>query len=100
MHLQLVNLQQNYGGAEVLRGLSFTLEAGDIACLLGPSGCGKTTALRCIAGFEDLTQGEILVAGDTLSRAGYTYPAERRKIGMVFQDAALLPHLDALRNVA
>lgn len=100
MQLQLANLWQRYRGDDVLRGLSLTLEAGEIGCLLGPSGCGKTTALRCIAGFESLTQGEILINGETVSRPGYTLAPERRQVGMVFQDAALLPHLDGLQNVA
>ncbi len=100
MQLQLDNLYQDYGDQPVLRGLSLVLESGEIGCLLGPSGCGKTTALRCIAGFEDLDQGEVRVGGMTLSRAGYTEPPEKRQVGMVFQEAALLPHLPAVENVA
>jgi iron(III) transport system ATP-binding protein len=66
---------------------------------LGPSGCGKTTVLRCIAGFESLGDGEIVLHGETMSRAGRTVPAERRRVGMVFQDYALFPHLTVERNI-
>jgi iron(III) transport system ATP-binding protein len=84
----------------VLVNLSFQLEPGMIGCLLGPSGCGKTTVLRCIAGFERLSAGEIVLHGETMSRPGRTVPAERRRIGMVFQDYALFPHLTVSRNIA
>jgi iron(III) transport system ATP-binding protein len=69
------------------------IETGSIACLLGPSGCGKTTLLRCIAGFEPVAAGEIRVKGVSVSRPGFSCPAEKRRIGMVFQDYALFPHL-------
>ena len=62
--LQLNRIRQSYGDIHVLNGLSLTLNKGEIGCLLGPSGCGKTTALRCIAGFESIADGEILVNGD------------------------------------
>ncbi|MDH3647455.1 MAG: ABC transporter ATP-binding protein [Gammaproteobacteria bacterium] len=100
MQLQLDNLFHSYGSQAVLRGLNLQLESGEIGCLLGPSGCGKTTALRCVAGFESLDSGEIKVGGVSLSRKGFTEPPERRQIGMVFQEAALLPHLTASDNVA
>ena len=80
--------------------LSLTVEAGRIGCLLGPSGSGKSTALRCIAGFERPDAGEVLAGGERLSGPGAWVPPERRRIGMVFQDFALFPHLDAMANVA
>ncbi|MGH8662510.1 MAG: ABC transporter ATP-binding protein, partial [Burkholderiales bacterium] len=67
---------------------------------LGPSGCGKTTVLRCIAGFEPIRSGEIVLHGETMSRPGRTVPAERRRVGMVFQDYALFPHLTVAENIA
>ena len=76
------------------------MEAGRIGCLLGPSGSGKSTALRCIAGFERPEAGEVLAGGERLSGPGTWVPPERRRIGMVFQDFALFPHLDAKANVA
>src|SRR6188768_2785411 len=100
MLLEVENLRHAYGEQEVVRGLSFSLARGAIGCLLGPSGCGKTTVLRCIAGFEPLREGEIVLHGEVMSRPGRTVPAERRRIGMVFQDYALFPHLTVQRNIA
>jgi iron(III) transport system ATP-binding protein len=97
--LELRALRQAYDGLEVVRGLSFTLERGAIGCLLGPSGCGKTTVLRCIAGFEPVTAGEILLNGRLVSGPGTMVPPEQRRIGMVFQDYALFPHLSVAENI-
>lgn len=84
---------------EIVHGLSFTLDRGEIGCLLGPSGCGKTTVLRAIAGFESVTAGHIVLGGRELSRAGHTAPPETRQVGVVFQDYALFPHLSVAGNV-
>jgi len=81
-------------------GIDFSLAKGQIGCLLGPSGCGKTTVLRCIAGFEPISDGEIRVNQRLVSSSGFSVPAEKRHIGMVFQDYALFPHLDVQRNIA
>jgi iron(III) transport system ATP-binding protein len=97
--LEVRDIRQAYDSRPVLDALSFTLEQGAIVCLLGPSGCGKTTVLRCIAGFEPVSSGEVKLHGETMSRPGLTVPAERRRIGMVFQDYALFPHLTVERNV-
>src|SRR5690606_35967429 len=91
--LQLHNLACGYKGQKIVQDLNLHLNSGDIGCLLGPSGCGKTTTLRAIAGFEPISQGEIRLAGDVISRAGFTLAPEARRIGMVFQDYALFPHL-------
>src|SRR3954463_3355355 len=80
--------------------VSLGLRAGDIGVLIGPSGCGKTTLLRAVAGLEPISRGEIQLAGSTVSSAHAHVPAEKRRIGMVFQDYALFPHLDVGRNVA
>ena len=98
--LSLRGVRQSYDGHEVVRGLSLELKRGSIGCLLGPSGCGKTTVLRCIAGFETLTTGEIRIDGEVVSGPGVQLPPERRRIGMVFQDYALFPHLTVAKNVA
>src|SRR5688572_8452812 len=98
--LEVRYVSHGYDGRPVLDGLTFRLAPGAIGCLLGPSGCGKTTVLRCIAGFEPVRRGEIVLHGETMSRPGRTVPAERRRIGMVFQDYALFPHLTAERNIA
>ena len=100
MLLEVENLRHAYGEQEVVRGLSFSLARGAIGCLLGPSGCGKTTVLRCIAGFEGIREGEIRLAGKVVSGAGVMLPPERRRIGMVFQDYALFPHLSVAGNIA
>ena len=81
-------------------GIGFHIEAGVIACLLGPSGCGKTTLLRCIAGFEDIAAGSIALDGELVSRPGFKLAPEQRRIGMVFQDYALFPHLTVADNIA
>jgi len=98
--LEVANLRHSYGEHEVVRGLSFSLARGSIGCLLGPSGCGKTTVLRCIAGFEAVQEGEIRLSGQVVSRPGATLPPEKRRIGMVFQDYALFPHLRIADNIA
>jgi len=97
--LEVRALRQAYESHEVVRGLSFTLERGAIGCLLGPSGCGKTTVLRCIAGFEPVASGEILLNGQVVSSADLMVPPEERRVGMVFQDHALFPHLTVAENI-
>jgi iron(III) transport system ATP-binding protein len=100
MLLEVENLRHAYGDHEVVRGLNFSLPRGAIGCLLGPSGCGKTTVLRCIAGFESIQAGEIRLAGRIVSGAGVMVPPEKRRVGMVFQDYALFPHLTVAANIA
>lgn len=98
--LALHGIHHAYEGQPTVEQLSLSVAAGDICCLLGPSGCGKTTVLRCVGGFERLTAGSISMEGDVVSGQGRHVPPERRRIGMVFQDYALFPHLSVERNVA
>jgi len=98
--LELRRITHSYPQRHVLEDFSLNVPRGTIACLLGASGCGKTTVLRCIAGFEPVTAGEILLAGDLMSRPGRMVAPEKRRIGMVFQDYALFPHLTVARNIA
>ncbi len=98
--LEVRNVSVAYGAATIVEDVSFELAPGVIGCLLGPSGCGKTTLLRAIAGFEPLSQGEIFLRGQRVSHPGATLAPERRRIGMVFQDFALFPHLSVAKNVA
>ncbi|MFA5242988.1 MAG: ABC transporter ATP-binding protein [Sulfuricella sp.] len=98
--LEVHEIRQAYGSQAVVKGLSFSLAQGSIGCLLGPSGCGKTTVLRGVAGFEPVSGGEILLNGASVSRPGFMLPPEQRRIGMVFQDYALFPHLSVADNVA
>jgi len=88
------------GRRTVVDGLSLALPRGDIGCLLGASGCGKTTVLRAIAGFEPVRAGRIVLDGASVASPSVDVPPERRRIGMMFQDYALFPHLSAADNVA
>jgi len=87
-------------GVRAVDGLSLALEEGEILALLGPSGCGKTTTLRLIAGFEWPDVGEILIAGRLVAGPGVRVAPEHRKVGMVFQDYPLFPHMTIAQNVA
>lgn len=98
--LEIRGLHHAYGAHVVVRDLSLALAPGEIGALLGASGCGKTTVLRCVAGFEAPQRGEIRIDGQTVTRPGLVVPPERRRIGMVFQDHALFPHLTIAQNVA
>ena len=86
-------------GSLTLESISFSARKGDIICLLGPSGCGKTTTLRAIAGFEPVSSGEIRLNGAIVSATNRHVPPEQRRVGMVFQDYALFPHLTVRDNV-
>ncbi|WP_447986477.1 ABC transporter ATP-binding protein [Nitrospira sp. Nam74] len=87
-------------GRPAIADISLTAQEGDILCLLGPSGCGKTTTLRAIAGFESISAGEVYLQGQLVSSSTLLVPTEQRRIGMVFQEYALFPHLRAADNVA
>ena len=100
MQLEIQGLHHAYDGREAVRGMDVALARGAIGCLLGPSGCGKTTVLRCIAGFEPIRAGRILLNGTLVSGPGVMLPPEARRIGMVFQDYALFPHLTVAKNIA
>lgn len=97
--LEIRDIECRHHGLTVVDGLSFEIAQGSIACLLGPSGCGKTTVLRTIAGFEPVYRGEIALKGTVVSRPGYQLAPEKRRLGMVFQDYALFPHLNVHDNV-
>lgn len=100
MQLELRGVGKSFDGKQVLHDLSLTIADGELACLLGPSGCGKTTALRLLAGFEQLDAGSIHGGDRLLADASSHVPPQRRSIGMVFQEHALLPHLTVAQNVA
>ena len=102
MHLELSQLSVHYPGAArpAVEAAAFGLRRGDIGVLIGPSGCGKTTLLRAIAGLERASAGEIRISGQVVGSGSVHVPPEARRIGMVFQDYALFPHLDVGCNIA
>ncbi len=97
--LHLHGVSHAFGGHRVLDNVSLTVPAGELVCLLGPSGCGKTTLLRISAGLERLQVGSVVIDETVIADAASHLPPERRKIGLMFQDYALFPHLSVLANV-
>ena len=87
-------------GRPAVREISFAAREGEILCLLGPSGCGKTTVLRAIAGFEPVRSGQLFLSGQLVSSPDVMTPTENRRVGMVFQEYALFPHLRVQDNIA
>ncbi len=100
MLLSIHNLRKRFtsAGLDVVAGISFGVEEGEIFALLGPSGCGKTTTLRLLGGFEHADAGRITLGSQILADIGVHVQPERRGIGIVFQDYALFPHLTVLQN--
>lgn len=99
MLLTLRRVSHHYAQHQIVQDVSFSLAQGEIGCLLGLSGCGKTTLLRCIAGFEPLSGGEIFLSGQCVSSTKQQIEPQERHIGVVFQDYALLPHLTVRENI-
>ena len=97
--LRLVDLAFDYGPRPILRELDLSVGRGEVVCILGPSGSGKSTLLRLIAGLERPSSGRVEIAGRCVADARSSEPAERRGVGMVFQDDALFPHLSVIDNV-
>jgi iron(III) transport system ATP-binding protein len=98
--VHLSGVSRSYGPVRAVRDLNLEVKRGEILALLGPSGCGKTTTLRLIAGFESPDSGTVKVGGRTVAGPSVNRPPERRRVGMVFQDYALFPHLSVEQNVA
>jgi len=96
VEVRLEQLRRVFAGVVALDELSLTLAPGELVALLGPSGCGKTTALRLVAGLDEVTSGKVLFGGTDVTTLG----ANRRDVGMVFQAYSLFPHMTARQNVA
>lgn len=97
--LRFSNISFRYDDEQVVHNVSFSIEQGEIVCLLGPSGCGKTTCLRLAAGMEQPQEGTISLNGDIVSSADKLAPPETRHIGFLFQEFALFPHLTVYDNI-
>lgn len=94
------DVHKRFGDLEVLRGVSLSVERAEVIAIIGPSGSGKSTLLRCINGLERVDSGEIWVGRESLTAPGASLPRLRRRIGMVFQQFNLFPHMTVLQNVA
>ena len=98
--LECRGLAKQFGGVQAVEHLDLTVALGQILALVGPSGCGKTTALRLIAGFDHPDGGTVSLAGRVVGQPGTGLPPEKRRVGMVFQEGALFPHLTVEQNIA
>jgi polar amino acid transport system ATP-binding protein len=97
--IEIRDLHKYFGELEVLRGISTTIRHGEVVCLLGPSGSGKSTLLRCVNRLEEPTSGSILIEGEDITSEDADVDGLRTRIGMVFQQFNLFPHLTVLRNL-
>ncbi|PZN50971.1 MAG: spermidine/putrescine ABC transporter ATP-binding protein, partial [Proteobacteria bacterium] len=97
--LSLAGVTKSFGDFDAVKNVSIEVKDGEFLAVLGPSGCGKTTLLRLVAGFEKLTAGEIRIGPDVVSSSGINVPPERRRVGIVFQNYALWPHMTVAENI-
>ncbi len=98
--LVLDRVTKRYGGVVAARALDLEVAPGELVTLIGPSGCGKSTTLRLVAGLERPDEGTISIAGEVVADRRHWQPPERRRVGLVFQDHALFPHLSVADNIA
>ncbi len=97
--IEVVGLHKSFGAHEVLCGIDFRIDAGEVVCVIGPSGSGKSTLLRCVNVLERATSGSVRIEGIDVLDPDTDIDAVRAKIGMVFQGFNLFPHLTVLRNL-
>ena len=97
--IKVSGLKKSFGDNEVLKGIDLEIEQGEVVCIIGPSGSGKSTLLRCLNRLEDVTGGEILVDGESITDPKADVDAIRRHMGMVFQQFNLFPHMSVLENL-
>ncbi|MCK9479427.1 MAG: amino acid ABC transporter ATP-binding protein [Firmicutes bacterium] len=93
------NLKKNFGNIEVLKGITEHIAKGEVVAVIGPSGSGKSTFLRCLNLLEEPTSGKIIIDGDEITRKGADINTLRQKMGMVFQQFNLFPHLTVMDNI-
>ncbi|MCR5681525.1 MAG: amino acid ABC transporter ATP-binding protein [Clostridiales bacterium] len=97
--INVKNLQKNFGGVEVLKGINTEIDKGDVICVIGPSGSGKSTFLRCLNMLEKPSGGQIIFEGDDLTDRKIDLDLHRQKMGMVFQQFNLFPHMTVMKNL-
>jgi polar amino acid transport system ATP-binding protein len=96
---EIRDLHKSFGKLEVLKGIDFSVDPGQVVCVIGPSGSGKSTLLRCVNLLEQPTSGKVILEGVELTDRDVDIDAARRRVGMVFQQFNLFPHMTALQNV-
>lgn len=97
--IQVRNLGKSFGDLKVLRGISVDIHQGDVVCVIGPSGSGKSTFLRCLNRLEEATEGSIFFDGEDIVDSKTDIDRHRQKMGMVFQQFNLFPHMTILKNM-
>ncbi len=97
--LEITELYKEYGKVTVLDGINLNVHKGEVVVVLGPSGCGKSTLLRCLNGLEIIQGGDIQFYGKSLTGANVNWQETRQKIGMVFQNYELFPHMTVIENI-
>ena len=97
--IEVRNLEKSFGDLQVLRGINETVNDGEVVCVIGPSGSGKSTFLRCLNLLEEPTGGDVILDGEKINADGVDIDQIREKLGMVFQNFNLFPHMSVLDNI-
>ena len=99
MYLEVKNLVKTYGDIPVIKNLSFSIEKGQLISFVGESGSGKSTFLKCLSGLESVNSGKVILNNKIINDNNLFVKPQRRKIGYVFQDYPLFPHLNLIENI-
>lgn len=97
--IEVRNLEKSFGDLHVLRGINETVNDGEVVCVIGPSGSGKSTFLRCLNLLEEPTGGDVILDGEKINADGVDIDQIRERLGMVFQNFNLFPHMSVLDNI-
>lgn len=97
--IEVRNLEKSFGNNHVLKGINETVSEGEVVCVIGPSGSGKSTFLRCLNLLEEPTGGDVILDGEKINADGIDIDQIREKLGMVFQNFNLFPHMNVLDNI-